>query len=213
MVLFVAMAGTMGVPAAGDLGTGDLDYGQIGAAPTPALAYDQRVRRRFNTAGLCIEGQHYMVPPIPRLPEAGPLIEQGAYFVVHAPRQTGKSTTLRAICRKLTAEGQHAAVDFSCETAEVARDDFGHAERLVLSRLAAAARDDLPDELQPPDPWPDATPALGSPRGCAPGLPPARARSCWSSTRSTRCRARASRACCGSSATCTAAARSRGHSR
>ncbi|PKN32106.1 MAG: AAA family ATPase, partial [Deltaproteobacteria bacterium HGW-Deltaproteobacteria-20] len=53
--------------------------------------------RRFNTTGLCIEGQHYMVPPIPRLPDAPRLIEQGSFFVVHAPRQTGKSTTLRAI--------------------------------------------------------------------------------------------------------------------
>ena len=114
--------------------------------------------RRFNTAGLCIEGHHYMVPPIPRLPEAVPLIEQGAFFVVHAPRQTGKSTTLRAICRMLTAEGRYAGVDFTCETAEAAGDDYGHAEQLVLARLADYAKVDLPADLHPPQPWPEAVP-------------------------------------------------------
>ena len=116
------------------------------------------MKRRFNTAGLCIEGQHYMVPPIPRLPEAPTLIEQGAFFVVHAPRQTGKSTTLRAICRMLTAQGHYAAVDFTCEAAEPSGDDYERAEKLVLGRLAAFARQDLPPELHPPDPWPDAVP-------------------------------------------------------
>jgi len=112
--------------------------------------------RRFNTTGLCIEGQHYMVPPIPRLPDAPRLIEQGSFFVVHAPRQTGKSTTLRAICRMLTAEGRYAAVDFTCEAGEPAQEDVEWAERIVMSRLAAYARQDLPEDLWPPDPWPDA---------------------------------------------------------
>jgi stage III sporulation protein SpoIIIAA len=40
-----------------------------------------------------------MIPAAERLPEAPGLIDQGAYFVVHAPRQTGKTTTLRAIAR------------------------------------------------------------------------------------------------------------------
>jgi len=50
------------------------------------------MKQHFNTAALCIEGWHYMVPPIRRLPEALPLIEQGAFCVVHAPRQIGKSS-------------------------------------------------------------------------------------------------------------------------
>ena len=120
--------------------------------------YDPCMKRRFNTAGMCIEGQHYMVPPIPRLPEAPPLIEQGAFFVVHAPRQTGKSTTLRAICQMLTAQGRYAAVDFSCETAEPAQDDVAWAERLVLDALRSAAASQLPADCHPPKPWPEAEP-------------------------------------------------------
>ncbi|MEU6715345.1 hypothetical protein ABZ897_28105 [Nonomuraea sp. NPDC046802] len=35
-----------------------------------------------------------MLPPTPRLPEARALVEMDRYFVLHAPRQTGKTTIL-----------------------------------------------------------------------------------------------------------------------
>jgi hypothetical protein len=66
--------------------------------------------RWFNTAGPCKVGYHYMIPPIERLPEARELIERMGYFVVHAPRQTGKSTTLMALTQALTAEGRFLSV-------------------------------------------------------------------------------------------------------
>jgi DNA polymerase III delta prime subunit len=80
--------------------------------------------RHFNTAGPCKESMHYMVPPLPRLPGARELIDEGGYFVVHAPRQTGKTTTLRALAKALTAEGRYTAPAFSCESAEPAGDDY-----------------------------------------------------------------------------------------
>jgi hypothetical protein len=66
--------------------------------------------RRFNTAGPCRPDLHYMIPAERRLPEAPGLVEQGAYFVVHAPRQTGKTTALRALADQLTASGRWAAL-------------------------------------------------------------------------------------------------------
>jgi hypothetical protein len=100
-----------------------------------------------------------MLPPEPRLPDARPLIDAGQYFVVHAPRQTGKTTTLAALARALTAEGTYAAVHFSCETAEAAGDDVIWAERLVLAAIRQATKaPDGPPELRPPDPWPEAEP-------------------------------------------------------
>src|SRR5262245_27541352 len=68
------------------------------------------MKRRFNTAGPCIAGMHYMIPPERRLPEAPSLVEQLGYFVVYAPRQTGKTTALRALAQNLTASGSYAAV-------------------------------------------------------------------------------------------------------
>ncbi len=80
--------------------------------------------RRFNTAGPCEPSRHYMIPPLSRLPEAFDLVDQGHYFALHAPRQTGKTTTLRALARELIAAGKYAAVCFTCEEGEPAGDDY-----------------------------------------------------------------------------------------
>ncbi|MGH3683179.1 MAG: hypothetical protein ACRDT2_23385 [Natronosporangium sp.] len=77
--------------------------------------------------------------------------------MVHAPRQTGKTTTLASLARVLTAEGQYLALRFSCETGEVAGDDYVRAQRTVLGAIRRAAEGgNLPDELLPPNPWPPA---------------------------------------------------------
>ncbi|MCL9795526.1 P-loop NTPase family protein [Frankia sp. AgKG'84/4] len=52
------------------------------------------------------------------------LVDQDGYFVVHAPRQTGKTTALRALAAELTASGRSAALYFSCEFGEAAGDDY-----------------------------------------------------------------------------------------
>ncbi len=113
------------------------------------------MNRRFNTAGPCRPDLHYMIPAARRLPEAPGLVAQMGYFVVHAPRQTGKTTALMALAQDLTASGGHAALHFSCEAGEAAGDDFGGAERIVLSSLRRNADLFLPEPLRPP-PFPDA---------------------------------------------------------
>jgi hypothetical protein len=96
-----------------------------------------------------------MLPPEARLPEARALIDEGLYFVVHAPRQTGKTTTLIAMANSLTAEGRHVALLVSCGRAAAAGDDYGAAEAQILAAIREEAiGKDLPAELQPPDPWP-----------------------------------------------------------
>ena len=62
--------------------------------------------RWFNTAGPCKPDIHYMLPAAARIPQARQMIEQQAYFVIHAPRQTGKTTTMMALARELTASGR-----------------------------------------------------------------------------------------------------------
>jgi hypothetical protein len=113
--------------------------------------------RYFNTAGPCVPQLHYMVPPEPRLPDARRLIGAGQDFVVHAPRQTGKTTTLRTLARDLTAEGRYLAVHFSCETGEVAGDNYAAAQEYVLDAIRTEVTLlDAPADLFPPDPWPAA---------------------------------------------------------
>ncbi len=47
--------------------------------------------KRFNTTGPCFPDEHYMLPALDRLPGIRELVAGGNYFVVHAPRQTGKT--------------------------------------------------------------------------------------------------------------------------
>ncbi|MEV0625281.1 ATP-binding protein [Nonomuraea wenchangensis] len=120
--------------------------------PLPSAKY-------FNTTGPCDPRLHYMLPPTPRLPEARALIEMDRYFVLHAPRQTGKTTVLDALASELTAEGDIAALSFSCERAKSAGDDVAWAESLLLDSLREAATlSGWPEELRPPDSPPQVTP-------------------------------------------------------
>ena len=111
--------------------------------------------RFFNTAGPCDPRYHYMLPAAERLPEAPVLVERGMYFVVHAPRQTGKTTSLRALAQALTEQGKFAALHFSCEAGEVPGDDHVEAQRAVLTAMRVLAGVDLPADVQPPPVWPE----------------------------------------------------------
>jgi len=113
----------------------------------------------FNVGGVCDSRMHYVVPAAKRLPEVMDLVEREAYFVVHAPRQSGKTTSLRAIARELTARGTYAALHFSCETGQPLGDDYEEVGEVVLSAMHSEARIQLPPECRPPDPWPADAPA------------------------------------------------------
>ncbi|MEZ4405299.1 MAG: ATP-binding protein [Polyangiales bacterium] len=113
--------------------------------------------RHFNTAGPCDPVDHYMLPPEQRLPEVRGLVDQKAYFVLHAPRQVGKTTALLSLAKALTAEARYAALLVSMETGAAFPDDVGAAELAILAEWRIAARAQLPSELQPP-PWPDTAP-------------------------------------------------------
>ena len=111
----------------------------------------------FNTAGPCKADIHYMLPAAERLPEARRLIEQQGYFVLHAPRQTGKTTTMLELARALTASGSYVAALVSAEVGAAFPDDVGLAEGAILGAWRGALSVRLPATLQPP-PWPAAEP-------------------------------------------------------
>ncbi|MBU1487728.1 AAA-like domain-containing protein, partial [bacterium] len=66
--------------------------------------------RFFNTAGPCRPDMHYTVDSLPRLPEIRDLIDGQHYFILHAPRQTGKTTYLYALMNHLNKEGKYTAL-------------------------------------------------------------------------------------------------------
>jgi len=103
--------------------------------------------RFFNTAGpvRCVD--HYCLPPLSRfnLPEIMGLIVQKKYFVLHAPRQTGKTSCLLALKDHLNREGRYQALYANFEAAQGAREDVGGAMQAILCVLGSQARDCLGD--------------------------------------------------------------------
>jgi type II secretory pathway predicted ATPase ExeA len=89
------------------------------------------------------------------LPHLSRLIEQRNYFVIHAPRQTGKTTAMLALAQQLTESGRYTAVMVSAEVGAPFSDDPGAAELAILGAWRDTAIDSLPQQLQPPT-WPNA---------------------------------------------------------
>lgn len=63
--------------------------------------------RFFNTTGPCKPEYHYMLSLAERLTDIDirRMIDQHSYFIIHAPRQTGKTTLITELAQKLTASG------------------------------------------------------------------------------------------------------------
>lgn len=100
--------------------------------------------RRFNTEGPVRPDEHYCIPPLERLDVEGviDLVRDKRYFVLHAPRQTGKTSTLLALRDRLNsgAAGDVHCVYVNVEPAQAMREDVAGAVRVVLGRLASGAR-------------------------------------------------------------------------
>ena len=105
--------------------------------------------RFFNTAGPIVAEMHYHVPPLERLDldEIMGLVGQAKYFVLHAPRQTGKTSCLLALMHRLNGSGAYRCLYVNVETGQAAREDVGAAMRAVLSQLASRAEQMLNDRF------------------------------------------------------------------
>ena len=110
--------------------------------------------RFFNTAGPIKAEMHYHISPLARLDcdDFLQLIRQEKYFVLHAPRQTGKTSALLALRDELNASGEFRCVCVNVEVGQTAREDVAAAMRAILSALARAARHAL-DDLFVTDIW------------------------------------------------------------
>ena len=104
--------------------------------------------RFFNTTGPVVAADHYCIPPLTRLDldELLRLVRDKRYFVLHAPRQTGKTSALLALRDRLNTDG-YRCVYVNVEVAQTARENVEQAVRVVLGRLASGARMTLGDEF------------------------------------------------------------------
>ncbi|MDR2594956.1 MAG: ATP-binding protein [Fibromonadaceae bacterium] len=70
----------------------------------------------FNIAGPCHPSEHYMLDPLRSIgEELMDLIDSKQYFVIHASRQSGKTTLLWELTDKINAEGKYYALYCSLE--------------------------------------------------------------------------------------------------
>ncbi len=105
--------------------------------------------KHFNTEGPVFAADHYLLPPLGRIDieHVRALIARKKYFVLHAPRQTGKTTTLLALMEDLNAGGQYKALYVNVEPAQAAREDVAAAMRSIVSQLAQSAHRYLRDSF------------------------------------------------------------------
>ena len=118
--------------------------------------------RWFNTAGPVRPAEHYLIPPLSRIDLGAVLglVRDKKYFVLHAPRQTGKTSALLALADLLNERGYHCLYA-TVETARTARGDVPRAMRSVLVSLASEARANLGDSFLDAV-WPDLLARVGA---------------------------------------------------
>ena len=104
--------------------------------------------RFFNTEGPVDAADHYCLPPLGRLDldEVLGLIARKKYFLLHAPRQTGKTSCLLALMGHLNREGRYRAVHANLEPAQTAREDVARGMAAICSVLGRSAALYLQDQ-------------------------------------------------------------------
>ena len=90
---------------------------------------------------------HYCIPPLDRLDmdEVLLLIQLQKYFVLHAPRQTGKTSILKALRDHLNALGKYRCLYVSFESGKAGGEDTERVVRTLLGRMGSLAIDTLGD--------------------------------------------------------------------
>ncbi|MBF0238331.1 MAG: AAA-like domain-containing protein [SAR324 cluster bacterium] len=101
----------------------------------------------FNTAGPVNTEDHYTLSPLVRinLEEILSLIDQKKYFVLHAPRQTGKTSCLLALMNRLNQEGNYRCLYVNVEAAQAAREDVAEAIHTIGDEMISCINDMEPE--------------------------------------------------------------------
>jgi len=87
----------------------------------------------FNTDGRIDPERHYFIPHRFNEQQLSSLIEQQKYFILHAPRQSGKTTSMLEFINILNAQGKYKALYINIEGAQAARSDYIKGIRSILN--------------------------------------------------------------------------------
>ncbi len=105
--------------------------------------------RFFNTEGPIISEDNYFIPPLERLDSelVFDRIDRKRFFVLHAPRQTGKTTSLLSLRDEVNRSGRYRCVYANFEGGQAAREDVKAAMEVILGELADEVQDTLDDSF------------------------------------------------------------------
>ncbi len=93
--------------------------------------------RFFNTAGPIVPEKHYHVPIADRIniDKILELIGQNKYFILHAPRQSGKTTSLLTLMKILNDSGKYKCLYVNVESAQVTRENVVETNKAIIEML------------------------------------------------------------------------------
>ncbi len=93
--------------------------------------------KKFNTAGPVNKVNHYKLDPLTRwdLNVINDLIDDEKYFLLHAPRQSGKTSCLLALRDKINAEDDYICVYVNIEAARGAKNNIEDGIYGILSAI------------------------------------------------------------------------------
>jgi hypothetical protein len=105
------------------------------------------MNKHFNTTGPVHPEDHYCIDPMQRLDweEIHQLIDAKKFFVLHAPRQTGKTSTLLAMMDVLNQSGEYTALYMGVESAQSARGNVADGMKTIVGSLIQGAAIRLKD--------------------------------------------------------------------
>jgi DNA polymerase III delta prime subunit len=102
---------------------------------------ENKIERFFNTTGPIRKEKNYSIDPLTRVDLDGilSLIDQEKYFVLHAPRQTGKTSLLIALMNYLNKQGKYKTLYVNIEAAQAARENVSEGMQTILTALAQSS--------------------------------------------------------------------------
>ena len=111
------------------------------------------MERFFNTAGPNRPMEQYTIDPLSRfdLDDVLMLIRQKKYFVLHAPRQTGKTSCMLALRDYLNQRGDYIAVYANVESGQAYRNDVksvvGATCEIIAQETRLILKDSAPEQI------------------------------------------------------------------
>ncbi len=106
----------------------------------------EKGKRFFNTVGAINPKDHYFIPHRLDWNQLTGFIEKKYYLVLHAPRQSGKTTAIIEFVKQLNQEGKYKSLYLSIESARMAVNDVPRAVQIILKQFRDKLKIFLPQE-------------------------------------------------------------------